>query len=380
MPDVKSYAWSYRLSATVETDETVDVPTPGFKNPENYDTEHAEVVYGDVLDADEYALAWAEDFTSVTVTNLTDEDWQPSADALRHGPRKNRRRRRRWRLVRSPRSARVCARNDDRKTTRHGSPRWKARLRRRRKPDERPDRTQEAARTQEGDPSGARRLDCVRPVHDADPRRAGRRVCVSLPARQAPSRAWRGPRTGRKRGLQTPPDHPSAQTRQDQARLAPVRGLVHWPKPGKIAHLRHVFREIRLGSRSGGARPDREPPFPASFPRSAAQTGLGVAWIGSKPRTEACFSSSGRGSGATGRGADVILLDDPTKDRKEADSPTIREQLWSWYTQVLQTRLMTKAGAIVIIQTRWHEDDLIGRSNRSAEPLLLAKAKPRSGG
>jgi predicted phage terminase large subunit-like protein len=69
----------------------------------------------------------------------------------------------------------------------------------------------------------------------------------------------------------------------------------------------------------------------------------------------------GRGSGATGRGADVILLDDPTKDRKEADSTTIREQLWSWYTQVLQTRLMTKAGAITIIQTRWHEDDLIGR-------------------
>jgi predicted phage terminase large subunit-like protein len=76
----------------------------------------------------------------------------------------------------------------------------------------------------------------------------------------------------------------------------------------------------------------------------------------------------GRGSGATGRGADVILLDDPTKDRKEADSPTIREQLWSWYTQVLQTRLMTKAGAIVIIQTRWHEDDLIGRLTDPQNP------------
>ena len=76
----------------------------------------------------------------------------------------------------------------------------------------------------------------------------------------------------------------------------------------------------------------------------------------------------GRGSGATGRGADVILLDDPTKDRKEADSPTIREQLWSWYTQVLQTRLMTKAGAIVIIQTRWHEDDLIGRLTDPMNP------------
>ena len=76
----------------------------------------------------------------------------------------------------------------------------------------------------------------------------------------------------------------------------------------------------------------------------------------------------GRGSGATGRGADVILLDDPTKDRKEADSPTIREDLWKWYAQVLQTRLMTKAGAIVIIQTRWHEDDLIGRLTDPSNP------------
>jgi predicted phage terminase large subunit-like protein len=76
----------------------------------------------------------------------------------------------------------------------------------------------------------------------------------------------------------------------------------------------------------------------------------------------------GRGSGATGRGGDVILLDDPTKDRKEADSPTIREQLWSWYTQVIQTRLMTKAGRIVIIQTRWHEDDLIGRLTDPTNP------------
>jgi len=84
----------------------------------------------------------------------------------------------------------------------------------------------------------------------------------------------------------------------------------------------------------------------------------------------------GRGSGATGRGADVILLDDPTKDRKEADSPTIREQLWSWYTQVLQTRLMTKAGSIVIIQTRWHEDDLIGRLTDPQNPCYsLAEAK-----
>jgi predicted phage terminase large subunit-like protein len=76
----------------------------------------------------------------------------------------------------------------------------------------------------------------------------------------------------------------------------------------------------------------------------------------------------GRDSGTTGRGGDVILLDDPIKGRKEADSPTIREQMWSWYTQVIQTRLMTKDGAIAIIQTRWHEDDLIGRLTDPQNP------------
>ena len=76
----------------------------------------------------------------------------------------------------------------------------------------------------------------------------------------------------------------------------------------------------------------------------------------------------GRGSGVTGRGADVILLDDPTKDRKEADSPTIREDLWKWYTQVLQTRLMTKDGAIILIATRWTEDDMVGRITDPTNP------------
>lgn len=69
----------------------------------------------------------------------------------------------------------------------------------------------------------------------------------------------------------------------------------------------------------------------------------------------------GRGSSITGRGGHIILLDDPIKDRREADSQLIRDNLWTWYTQVLRSRLMNKAGAIVIIQTRWTEDDLVGR-------------------
>lgn len=70
---------------------------------------------------------------------------------------------------------------------------------------------------------------------------------------------------------------------------------------------------------------------------------------------------TGRGGSITGRGAIGLLLDDPIKDRVEADSPTTRNKLWTWYTQVIKSRLLTSEGWIVIIQTRWHEDDLVGR-------------------
>ena len=69
----------------------------------------------------------------------------------------------------------------------------------------------------------------------------------------------------------------------------------------------------------------------------------------------------GRGGSLTGRGGHLLLIDDPIKDRKEADSGLIRDQLWSWYTQVFATRAMIDDVRILLIQTRWHEDDLIGR-------------------
>lgn len=69
----------------------------------------------------------------------------------------------------------------------------------------------------------------------------------------------------------------------------------------------------------------------------------------------------GRGGGITGRGADILIIDDPIKDREEADSPAIREKTWEWFTDTFGSRLMSDMGAIIIIMTRWHEDDLIGR-------------------
>jgi len=81
----------------------------------------------------------------------------------------------------------------------------------------------------------------------------------------------------------------------------------------------------------------------------------------------------GRGSAVTGRGAHTILLDDPIKDRKEADSTLIRDGMWNWYNQVLRTRLMNKTGTIVIIQTRWSEDDLVGRLIDPLNPYYTAE-------
>ena len=76
----------------------------------------------------------------------------------------------------------------------------------------------------------------------------------------------------------------------------------------------------------------------------------------------------GRGGAATGRGADLLLLDDLIKDAAEADSPTVRESAWQWFTRVAMTRLMTVGASVIIVLTRWHEDDIVGRLTDPENP------------
>lgn len=96
------------------------------------------------------------------------------------------------------------------------------------------------------------------------------------------------------------------------------------------------------------------------------------------------YAAAGVGTAVTGRGAHILLVDDPVKDRESADSETIREKTYRWYLSTAYTRLegtltdddpdplwrdLDEAqekgepfdGAVVLIQTRWHEDDLAGR-------------------
>lgn len=72
------------------------------------------------------------------------------------------------------------------------------------------------------------------------------------------------------------------------------------------------------------------------------------------------YNAVGVGGSATGKGADFFIVDDPIKDRKEADSQLIRDERWKWLRSVARTRL-SPTGAMVILHTRWHEDDIIGR-------------------
>jgi predicted phage terminase large subunit-like protein len=78
------------------------------------------------------------------------------------------------------------------------------------------------------------------------------------------------------------------------------------------------------------------------------------------------YFAVGVGGPITGRGAHLALIDDPVKNRQDAESQLIRDQIWHWYTSTLYTRLMP-GGAIVLICTRWHEDDLAGRLLEQAE-------------
>lgn len=67
----------------------------------------------------------------------------------------------------------------------------------------------------------------------------------------------------------------------------------------------------------------------------------------------------GVGGALTGRPLDVLVVDDPIKDAKQADSPVYRAAVRNWFQSVALTRL-SKHGIVIVVQTRWHEDDLSG--------------------
>jgi predicted phage terminase large subunit-like protein len=72
------------------------------------------------------------------------------------------------------------------------------------------------------------------------------------------------------------------------------------------------------------------------------------------------YVAAGIGGPITGKGAHVLVIDDPVKNAEEADSGDTREKIWEWYLSTAYTRL-APGGGVLIIQTWWHDDDLAGR-------------------
>ncbi|NCU27749.1 hypothetical protein EOM86_13710, partial [Candidatus Nomurabacteria bacterium] len=85
--------------------------------------------------------------------------------------------------------------------------------------------------------------------------------------------------------------------------------------------------------------------------------------------------SAGIGGPITGEGADLLIIDDPIKNREEAESVTYREKVWDEWQNTLLTRLHP-GGAIIIIMTRWHQDDLVGRLLASEPDLWTVVSLP----
>lgn len=80
------------------------------------------------------------------------------------------------------------------------------------------------------------------------------------------------------------------------------------------------------------------------------------------------FTAAGVGGGITGKGAHVLIVDDPIKNMEEADNFLTREKLEDWYFAAAYTRL-APGGGILLIETMWHDDDLAGRLLQKMEHL-----------
>lgn len=89
-------------------------------------------------------------------------------------------------------------------------------------------------------------------------------------------------------------------------------------------------------------------------PRSSASERWGIE------KRRGGMQARGYRSGFNGKGANLFIVDDVVKDAETANSPTIRARIWDWWQSTAYTRLEPD-GSIVVIQTRWHDDDHAGR-------------------
>jgi predicted phage terminase large subunit-like protein len=106
----------------------------------------------------------------------------------------------------------------------------------------------------------------------------------------------------------------------------------------------------------------REPTYKTAFKtRLDPDSQSAEAWL---TTNGGGYVAAGVGGGITGKGAHILVIDDPVKNRDDAESQNNRDSNWDWYTSTAYTRLAPGGGVLVIL-TRWHDDDLAGRLLRA---------------
>ncbi len=106
--------------------------------------------------------------------------------------------------------------------------------------------------------------------------------------------------------------------------------------------------------------------YAALFPETSIKgAGHASAYVRTSERVEIVGHNGeliavGREGSLTGNRVDVFIIDDLYKDAMEANSPVVRENCWEWYTSVVRTRMHNDSSELIVF-TRWHEEDLIGR-------------------
>lgn len=152
--------------------------------------------------------------------------------------------------------------------------------------------------------------------------------------------------------IEAPPQHGKSEL---ATQIFPAFYLGHNPGHGMIVggYSQDKADDFGAATRNYIASPLHQAVFPNSQldPSSNAKNNFKLLKGGT-------YFAAGRGGPVTGRGAAGLILDDPYKNRKEADSDTITEEIKNWWTSTFRSRLRGD-GFIIIIQTRWNKRDLI---------------------
>lgn len=159
--------------------------------------------------------------------------------------------------------------------------------------------------------------------------------------------------------LLMPPRHGKSQI---ASKLFPAWVLGHYPHFEFIASSYNVSLALEFSREVRGViRTDR---YQTLFPKTRLDSEIQAAeaWKLVSPTGVGGggYVAAGIGGPITGKGAHILVIDDPIKNAEEADSLEQRTKIWDWYKSAAYTRL-APGGGVLVIQTCWHDDDLAGR-------------------